>query len=104
MPPCLAFTHEAGRILILECDYTRMFLLHCCIRTLNCPVVLCTMQVASEAKVIAQQTRSNLQMRFEMLEMGVPPLPPPIPQYTMTYCDGQTDIHAQRHQLALCAC
>jgi hypothetical protein len=35
------------------------------------------MQVASEAKVIAQQTRSNLQMRFEMLEMGVPPLPPP---------------------------
>jgi hypothetical protein len=37
------------------------------------------MQVASEAKVIAQQTRSNLQMRFEMLEMGVPPLPPPYP-------------------------
>lgn len=82
MPPCLAFTHEAGRILILECDYTRMFLLHCCIRTLNCPVVLCTMQVASEAKVIAQQTRSNLQMRFEMLEMGVPPLPPPLSRST----------------------
>ena len=33
---------------------------------------LCTppAQVATEAKSIAQQTRSNLQMRFEMLEMG----------------------------------
>ena len=29
------------------------------------------LKLAAEARSIAQQTRSNLQMRFEMLELGL---------------------------------